>query len=391
MITQTKSLKKEIAIDKELMIAHQIIWDIRQNQLSNETMFLFQKLTKSHKFPKSWVQATQYALNTGEWGTLSESFIRKEFIGPDGYFFLVAPHKLSREKGEVVKLSAFLGKLLPIDSMSIKQVEEQALNVFGKLLQPIAELIPCICLCSCERFSHEDSEAFIVPESWGIPSCIEGPIINNMTLHRRRFNELVQKNICRIFEPETANLLLGSLADEVIGLQRQHIEYQYHDAGHATGLGIKRKVKDNLLPTYWSGAIEEWRADSVEFDLALRTLPIEEVGKLIAANFCLRFGIDAQRWGGSDFDTHATSCLLTLEYLFRSGDLYIKQGQLALRNPNYQSLAKAIEMQRVEAVCLTKEELLLEHPTGIFGLYQSIKVHKSTKEIFREFVILPCR
>lgn len=390
-MTHTKPLNREVASDKELAIAHKIIWNIMHNQLNNESIFLLQELAKSQKFPQSWIQITEYALKTGDWAALSESFIRKEFIGPDGYFFILAPHKLSREKGEVVKLSAFLGKLLPIDSMSIKQVEEQALNVFGKLLQPIAELIPCICLCSCDRFSHKDSEAFIVPESWKIPGCIEGPIINNMTRHRRRFHKIVKHNIPRIFEPETANLLLGSLADEAIGLQRQHIEYQYHDAGHATGLGIKRKVQDNLLPTYWCGAIEEWRADSVEFDLALRTLPIEEVGKLIAANFCLRFGIDAQRWGGSDFDTHATSCLLTLEYLFRSGDLYIKQGQLALRNPNYQSLAKAIEMQRVEAVCLTKEELLLEHPTGIFGLYQSIKVHKSTKEIFREFVILPCR
>lgn len=391
MTTQTKSFNIEIASDKELMLAHNIIWKIRHNQLNNETLFLFQELKKSKKFPQSWITATEYALKTGDWAVLSESFIKKEFIGPDGYFFLVAPHKLSREKGEIVKLSALLGKVLPIDSMLIKQVEEQALNVFGKLLQPITEIIPCICLCSCDRFSHEDSEAFIVPESWGIPGCIEGPIINNMTLHRRRFNELVQKNISRIFEPETANLLLSSLADEAIGLQRQHIEYQYHDAGHATGLGIKCKVKDNLLPTYWYGAIEEWRADSVEFDLALRTLPVKEVGKLIAANFCLRFGIDAQRWGGSDFDAHATSCLLTLEYLFRSSDIYIKQGKLALRNPNYQSLAKALEMQRVEAVCLTKQELFLEHPTGIFGLYQSINVHKSTKEIFREFVILPCQ
>jgi hypothetical protein len=391
MMTHTKSLNREIPSDKELAIAHKIIWNIRHNQLNNKTMFLLQELAKSQKFPQSWIQITEYALKTGDWAALSESFIRKEFIGTDGYFFILAPHKLSREKGEVVKLSAFLGKVLPIDSMSIKQVEEQALNVFGKLLQPIAELIPCICLCSCERFSRKDSEAFIVPESWEIPGSIEGPILNNMTLHRRRFYKIVKHNITRIFETETANLLLGSLVDQAIGLQRQHIEYQYHDAGHATGLGIKRKVQENLLPTYWCGAIEEWRADSVEFDLALRTLPIEEVGKLIAANFCLRFGIDAERWGGSDFDTHATSSLITLEYLFRTGDLYIKQGQLALRNPNYQSLANAIEMQRVEAVCLTKEELSLEHLTGIFGLYQSIKVHKSTKEIFREFVTLPCR
>ncbi|WP_051470212.1 DUF6014 family protein [Fischerella sp. PCC 9605] len=389
-MTQIVLIDKEVTNEKELTIASNIIWKLEKNQLT-DAILLFDKLTDSKKFPKDWIQATEYALRTEDWAALSESFIRKEFIGSEGYFLIIAPHKLCREQGETVELSALLGKVIPINSMPFKQVEEQAINVFGRLLQPITEVIPCICLCSCNHFNYENSEAFIVPESWAIPGSLEGPIINNMTQHRKRFHQLVQKNIPSIFEPETANLLLDSLADEAVGLQRQHIEYQYHDAGHATGLGIRRKVQDNLLLTYWCAAIEEWRADSVEFDLAHRTLPIEEVGKLIAANFCLRFGIDAQRWGGSDFDSHATSCLLTLEYLFSSGALCIKQGQLALRNPNYQSLAKAVEIQRAEAVCLTQEELSLEHLTGIVGLYQSIKVHKSTKEIFREFVILPCQ
>ena len=262
---------------------------------------------------------------------------------------------------------------------------------FGELLEPILKLIPCICLDSCSRFGSEDSEAFIVPDSWDIPGCVEGPVINNLTQHRKRFHGSVSQNIPRIFEPKTAKLLLDSMTDENIGLQRQHIEYQYHDAGHATGLGLKHTIKNNLLTNYWYGAICEWRADSVGFELALRTLSLEEVGMLVATNFCLRFGVDAQRWGGIDFDTHSTSCLITLEYLLRSSEMYIKQGQLALRNPSYQDLAKAINMQATEAVYLTKQELCLKHPTGFFSLYNSINVHRSTKEIFQEFVVSPCQ
>ncbi|MFN6497347.1 MAG: DUF6014 family protein [Nostoc sp. DedQUE01] len=376
----------KISSDEELNIAYQIIWSIEHKKL-NDAILLLDRLSEGRQFPQSWIQATKYALKNEDWSVLSEGFIKKEFIGTDGYFLLIAPHQLSSDKCEVIKLSAILGKVMSIDCVLLKDIEEQALNIFGKLLQPITEIIPITCLFACNRFYGENSEAFILPESWMIPSSLEGPVINNMARHRQRFHQVVRRNIPRIFEPDTANLLLDSLADETIGLQRQHIEYQYHDAGHATGLGIKRKIQDNLLSTYWFAGIEEWRADSVEFELAIRTLPNAEIGKLIAANFCLRFGIDAQRWGGYDYDTHATSSLFNLEYLFRSSALCIKKDKLALRNPDYQSLVKAIEMQRAEAVSITREELSLEHPTGILGCYHSIQVHHSTKEIFRKFIV----
>ncbi|MBD2515242.1 hypothetical protein H6G93_09510 [Nostoc sp. FACHB-973] len=383
---QLTLVQPKISSDEELNIAHQIIWSLEQNNLNN-TILLLDRLSEGRMFPQPWIQATKYALKNEDWSVLSEGFIRKEFIGTDGYFLLIAPHQLSYEEGGVIKLSAILGKVMPIDCVPLKDIEEQVLNVFGKLLQPITEIIPFTCIFACSRFYSEDSEAFIVPESWMIPGSLEGPVINNLARHRQRFHQVVRRNIPRIFEPETANLLLDSLADETIGSQRQHIEYQYHDAGHATGLGIKRKIQDKLLSTYWFAGIEEWRADSVEFDLAIRTMPNAEVGKLIAANLCLRFGIDAQRWGGYDYDTHATSSLFNLEYLFRSSAMHIKKDKLALRNPDYQSLVKAIEMQRAEAVSITREELFLEHPTGILGCYHSIKVHQSTKEIFRKFIV----
>lgn len=376
--------------NKEISKAYEVVRAIEQNHLTNATAILHE-LTEGQRFPKAWSKATEHALKTGDWDALSDGFLRREFIGQDGYFLFIAPHKLSREAGETVELSALLGQALPMDGMPSEQVKEQVLDTFGVLYEPITDIIPFTCISACGHFGHENSEAFIVPESWVIPSSENGPALNNMMQHRRRFDEPVQKNISRIFEPKTASLLLDSLTDKITGMQRQHVEYQYHEAGHATGLGIRRKVQENLLPTYWCAGIEEWRADGVEFELAVRTLPSEEVGKLVAANLCLRIGVDSQRWGGGDFDAHATSSLLTLEYLFRSGVLCIRDNQLALRKPSYQNLVWAVEMQRAEAMRLTREEIALEYPTGIIGRYQSIEVHQATREIFQEFVMVTGR
>jgi hypothetical protein len=374
---------------QEVELAHEIVKRIRGKRLT-ETSSLFQALAEGRKFPRNWLKATDYALRTGDWKVLSDDFIQKTFVGPDGYFLLVAPHQLSREAGATIELSAILGQILMVEGMPTKQVEKQVLETFGILHQPIVDVIPFNCLAACGHFGQENSEAFIVPESWLIPDSDKGSSLNNMSQHRQRFHETVEKNVPEIFEPKTAELLLESLADETVGVKRQHVEYQYHDAGHSTGLGIRRKIQDNLLPTYWCGGIEEWRADGVEFELAASTLPQEELGRLVAANLCLRLGVDAQRWGGSDFDGHATASLLVLEYLFKSSALCIKENKLALRYPSYQSLAWAVEMHRSEAVRLTREELSLEHPTGIIGRYQSVQVHQATREIFQNFVANAC-
>jgi Family of unknown function (DUF6014) len=380
-------IEQNIAVNNDIITAQQIVRLINQDELIG-ALNLLDGLIKCQEFSSDWICSMKYALMTGDWAALSESFIKRDFIGPNGYFLFIAPHKTSKENGEKVKLCAILGKIITVDIISVSELEEQVLILFGKLTQPISEIIPFTCICSCDRFNHKDSEAFIVSESWIIPGSVDGPTLNNMTQHRRRFNEVVRKNIPRIFDSDTSDLLLSSLDEEVAGLHRQHVEYQYHDAGHATGLGIKHKVQDNLFPSYWYAGIEEWRSDSVEFDLACRTLSISDAGKLVAANFCLRFGIDAQRYGGIDYDAHATSSLITLEYLLRSSAIYFNEGKLALRCPTSQGLIRSVRLQSADAVCLTQEELALENITGIFGCYQSIQVHQSTKEIFKEFVQL---
>jgi Family of unknown function (DUF6014) len=377
-----------VATNNDISTAQKIVRMLDKNEIIGATLLL-NELAESIEFPKYWIQSTLHALKTGDWAKLSKGFINREFIGSNGYFLIIAPYKLSRKNGETIKLCALLGKVIFVDIIPVRELEEHVLNIFGRLIQPISELIPFICIGCCDRFNHSDSEAFIVPESWMIPGSVEGPTLNNMTQHRRRFNEIVRKNIPCIFEPDTSNLLLSSLDNELDGLHRQHVEYQYHDAGHATGLGIKHKVKDNLCPSYWYAGIEEWRSDSVEFDLAYRTLSTLDAGRLVAANFCLRFGIDAQRYGGIDFDAHATSCLITLEYLFRSAAIFIKEGKLALRSPTFNGLINCIKLQSAEAIALTQKEMAVENVTGIFGCYQSISVHQSTKEIFQEYVFIP--
>ena len=368
----------------DISIATKVVWAIKQNQLTDAITAL-RELTDS-LFPKAWIKSTEYALKTGDWLTLSDAFIKGEFIGQDGYFLLIAPYQLESKGGKFIKLSALLGQQKLLDNVPTERVEEQIWNIFGVMYQPLPVFIPFICLCAAGHHGFETSEALILPELWMIPDSVNGPVLSNLTQHRHRFYRSVKKNIRRIFEPSTAKLLLESLTDEEIGVERQSREYWYHEASHATGLGIRHKVRNNLLLTNWYSGIEEWRTDGVEFELAVRTLPNEEIGKLVAANLCLRFGVDAQRTTNSDLDTHAICSLLMLDCFLRSGVFCIQDNQLALCNPNNENLAKTVEMHRTEAILLTREEIAVES----IDCYQLIKVEQEIREIFQKFVIKPC-
>lgn len=122
----------------------------------------------------------------------------------------------------------------------------------------------------------------------------------------------------------------------------------------------------------------------------MRLHSAEDVGKLVAANLCLRFAIDAQRAGGYDVDTHAHSSLITLEYLLRRDALYISNDRLALRQDSYADLAEAVDIQCADAIALTKQEMTLANTDKPLHCYQSIQVHPATKEIFRRYLMGSC-
>lgn len=379
-----------ICVDEQELIK-QIVQDIEQDEIARAVKKLRQQAKNSCELPASWLLNTADALENNDWSILSEAFINLNFIGKNGYFLIIAPYRINRQCQGKVALSAIYGKMHDNQEPSIEKLEHLIREKFGKLSQPIPINLSFTELASCGNVTGESGEAFIVPNGWSFPNSVCGPALNNAKEQQRRFLGSSCECIQKIFESETANLLLGPLEDEINGERYRHVDTQVHEAGHASGLGFDFKDKHNLFQNYSYGGVEEWRADSLGFEFAACTLPTEQAGKLIAVNFCIRFGLDAHRLGGIEKDTDVYASLLSLEHLFQNDAIYVtKNGQLALRNLSYPGLIQAVELHRTQALSLTRRELNLKSPTGIFYLYK-IDIHPSTQSIFQALVIERCQ
>ncbi len=379
-----------ICVDQQ-ELTKQIVQDIEQDKIARAIKKLRQQAANSCELPQAWLSNTADALENNDWSILSEDFINMDFIGKNGYFLIVAPYQINRQCQGKVTLSAIYGKIHDNQEPSIEKLENLSREKFGKLSQPIPINLSFTEIASCGNVSGESGEAFIIPNGWPFPNSVCGPALNNAKEQRRRFLGSSRKCIQKVFEYETANLLLSPLEDEINGERYRHVDTQVHEAGHASGLGFDFKVKHNLFQNYAYAGVEEWRADSLGFEFAACSLPAEEAGKLVAVNFCIRFGLDAHRLGGIEKDTDVYASLISLEYLFQNDAVYVtKNGQLALRNLSYRSLLQAVEFHRTQALSLTRRELNLKSPTGIFYLYK-VDIHPSTQSIFQALVMERCQ
>lgn len=379
----------EFLEDQEL--TKQIVQHIEQNEVAIAVKKLRQQVKNSCELPPAWLLNTADALENNDWSILSEDFINMDFIGKNGYFLIIAPYQVNRLCQSKVTLSAIYGRIHDYQEPSIEQLENLSREKFGKLGQRIPRNLSFTEIASCGNVKGENGEAFIVPNGWRFPNSVYGAPLNNALEQRRRFLGSSHKCIQKIFEYETANLLLAPLEDEINGERYRHTDTQVHEAGHASGLGFDFKYTQKLFKNYTLGGVEEWRADSLGFEFAACTLPPQEAGKLVAVNFCIRFGLDSHRLGGIEKDRDVYASLISLEHLFQNDAIYIsKNGQLALRNLSYPGLLQAVELHRAQALSLTRRELNLKSPTGIFYLYK-IDIHPSTQSIFQGLVIEPCR
>lgn len=379
-----------IVVDEQELVK-QIVEYIEQNEIAIAVKKLRQQAANSCELPPDWLLNTADALENNDWSILSKGFINMDFIGKNGYFLIIAPYQINRQYQHQVTLSAIYGKMHDNSQPSIEQLENLSREKFGILSQPIPRNLSFTEIASCGNVSGESSEAFIVPNGWSFPDSVCGPALNNTSEQQRRFLGSSRECIQKVFEYETANLLLAPLEDEINSERYRHIDTQVHEAGHASGLGFDFKVKQNLLQNYAYGGVEEWRSDSLGFEFAACILPAEEAGKLVAVNFCIRFGLDAHRLGGIEKDVDVYASLISLEHLFQNDAIYVtKNGQLALRNLSYPGLLQAVELHRAQALCLTRRELNLKSPTGIFYLYK-IDIHPSTQSIFQGLVMERCQ
>lgn len=349
------------------------------------------KSADSYGLPRTFSEETLIALDTGDWNRLSEPFRRCEFIGGDGTFLLIGPYTIRRLGRRTTILTAIYGRV--VRQEPIAGLEAELVKLFGRLNQHVPMIIPFQVIAACGAVGREDGEAFLVPDGWRFAGSEDGPALNDMGEQRRRLCQSAFGCMRRIFEPKTAELLVGPLWDDKWGVQNQHLEYQYHEAGHASGYGLQRKLKRKLLPTLECKAVEEWRSDGVEFALARRLLPAETAAQLIAANFCIRFGIDAHRRGGIELDVDVNATLLTFDRLLRNGGLVLENtGRLALSDPTHRGLVEAVQPHSDEALQLTFDETPInENEKDIESLYGEVSVPDAeTKSIFRKHVVEPC-
>lgn len=372
-------------------LVKEIVEAVAQNKLETTTALLYQLAFESRELPRRWLLDTAKALETGDWDILSDSFVAQKFVGRDGYFLIIAPYTIRRELIKSTKLTAIFGRVISVVSPPIERLEYIICEHIGALRQSIPLVVPYERIAACGNVGSEQGEAFVVPNNWDFANSFKGPALNDMTEQQRRFLDSGRECLRRIWEPDSAELLITALENEIIGTRNRHLEYEFHDAGHATGLGIDNKVQENLFPTYWYASVEEWRADGVEFDLASRVLSTEEAGQVVAVNLCVRLALDAHRRGGMDKDADVCASLLTFDRLFESGEVDVKNGRLCLRDVSYKGLLIAVEPHRCEAVHLTQQELKLDYPTGIFRLYGSVKYNQMTEKLFKWLVVERCQ
>jgi hypothetical protein len=359
----------------------------REEEAPGESVEILRRLVAEHHrwgLSKEWLLCTLSGLETGDWSLLGEPFLKLDFIGETGAFLIVGPYTITREGQTVTRLSGVYGTVIPHPPMPPLDMILQ--EMFGSVPQSVTRVLPISAGASAGLIGSEAGEAFVVPDGWGFPFSAAGPALNDMEEQSKRFLECGRECIHRIFEPRTAELLLSVYSDDEARIQLQHQEYQFHEAGHATGIGLMTKLREGLLATWWHGAVEEWRADGVAFAVALRLLPEDEVGRLVASNFCTRFGIDSHRSGGSDRDRDVAASLLTLDQLLRGGGLVIKGQQLSLKDPSYRGLVRATALHRAAAMRFTEIEAGLQYPIGIHGLYGSIAVEQSSRVIFEGLI-----
>jgi len=353
-----------------------------------ELVRLLARESEAYGLPEEWLLRTATAMESGNWEALSTAFVSQEFLGVNGSFLVIGPYTIRREGEIETRLSGLYGSVIPHPPMP--PLETELHEMFGPPSQTVTQILPVALAASCGNLGSEVGEAFVTPDGWGFPSSAAGPALNDMDEQSRRFLESGQVCIRHIFDSHTADLLLKTYENDDERVQVQHQEYQFHEAGHATGLGLTRKLNEDLLSTWWHGAVEEWRADGISFEVAARLLTEEAFGRLVASNLCTRFGLDAHRSGGSDRDRDVAAVLLTLDQLLRSGALIISKKRLALRDPSYRGLVRATAFHRAYAMRLTQDELALQYEIGMHALYGSVAVESGSRAIFEGLVREPC-
>lgn len=358
---------------------------LEQNDLDTAVDTLEKIAQLDSKLPSEFLKLTAEAIRTQNWDLLSEAFISKQFVGPEGDVLLIAPYTVNRQAQQFTELSMLYGKEINHEHPLQTEIAKEALAKVDAII-----VLPVEIISSHGTVYGEGGEAFIVPDGWNFDQSKDGPAINVMNEQRRRLLDTGLACLEKIFDPETYKLIAAIHDDKESAYKVQHLEYQFHEVGHATGITIGEKVDQDLLVTYWQRAVEEWRADCMAFSYMQKICSKEDLEKAIASNLATRFGVDAHRAGGLELDTDVNTTLLIFDRLMVSEQLYIVNGKLKLRASNYEELAAIYTKQIQDGNELTALESVLKHPQGVWGLYGQVGVSNINRAMFSHYVLSKC-
>jgi hypothetical protein len=340
--------------------------------------------------PKTFLTDIMQGLETGDWSRFAQALKSFEFMGEEGRFFVLAPYTTSRGAKSETRLSALYASRLDLGEIPVTL--PILIELFGIVRERIPRIVPIRGHAGAGWCAGEAGEAFLVPNGWAGLCDGDGPVLNNMSEQLARVETIAFEAIKTIFDRPSSELLLSAYSRSMLAATL-NAEYSFHEAGHASGIGLSHKLTAGVLNTPFYGAVEEWRADGVAFQVACRSLPVETTGTLVASNLITRLGIDAHRRGALDFDTDVNAALLTFHSIIESGMLKVgHDNRLSFIDPTFSGLVRATELMCASALSLTRRELQLSDPRAIWTLYPNVvAVPESVRHLFCQTVVNPCR
>lgn len=346
-----------------------------------------QDLDQSFTFKNGYISTLSLALKDGDYSKLTSHFLDENFISEEGIILMISPYKVYRSEREIMLLTGVFGVAIFADNQTEKTVEyPEHLRAYAL---PKPRIIGFRRISSFGVAGGASGEAFLVPGSWDIPSSSLGPALNDLTEQYARINVAA---ICirNIFDKESSEIILSPILNPIDGITIRHKEFLFHDAGHMTGFGLKKKISSGFFKNHHNRGVEEWRSDGVSFYFMSKELDKKESSKLAAATMALRFGLDAHRPGGHSSDPDVFATLLMFKNLVEVNACFTKKRKLRFNFSDFQNLIDMFKNQSDSALELTSIESSgnLEE---IYSSYQSISVDKEVIKLFEKHVTSPCR
>lgn len=340
------------------------------------------KLGGASFLPKDYLEDIVNGLENSDWTGVGSRFARSSFIDKNGYFLLIGPYSRRRDGFRETALSGMFGVVtLNIDIGEVQKTIDSLFDAHG---DAFSQVLGFRLFTSFGLVGGEKGEAFVVPTSWQFPQALDGPALNDMTEQTVRLR-LALQSVDVIFDEQTLGTLLPTVLDPIRSASLRNLEYQYHDAGHSTGRGIKYKMRSGWFRQPRNCGIEEWRSDGVMFKLAAEMAGQKVTSKLVASNLVLRFGVDAHRKGGVERDPDVYCTTLLLDDLIESGHFDVTStGKIVFGVRKADELACLIVPMMRRALDYTKAEL--SDQSKLEQIYEGLKPSDEAVRILNEIV-----